>query len=143
MTGITWTNMREVMDGMAARQKKLEDVPKLARQMGAIATAETKKLAPDPLHVQSGNWRKSIHAEVKEVGGCKWELWFGSRGAFSEDNGYNYGAKQERLYHPIEIGWNRAWPKMLDLWNEKMKGIVTANEFMSDFAEMDVGEMSW
>ena len=68
----------------------------------------------------------------------KYELWVGSKGAFS-GTGYNYGKRQEDLYHPIEIGYHKAQPKMMDLWNEKMKGIVTANAAMSDFADLDVG----
>lgn len=136
MTGITWTNMKEVMDGMAARQKKLEDVPKTARKMGVLALNEIHPLT----HKKSGNWDSSIHAEVKELGGCKWELWVGSKGAFS-GTGYNYGKRQEDLYHPIETGWHKAQPAMTDLWNEFFHGITTANAAgMSDFAGLDVGE---
>lgn len=118
MTGITWTNMKEVMDGMAARQKKLEDVPKTARKMGVLALNEIHPLT----HKKSGNWDSSIHAEVKEVGAYKYELWVGSRGAFS-GAGYNYGKRQEDLYHPVEVGFFRAWPKMVELWQNQFSSM--------------------
>ena len=134
MTGIQFLNMGEVLAGIEARKKKLDDLPKLARQMGVMATNEIHPLT----HKKSGTWDGSIHAEVKEVGTFQWELWVGSRGAFS-GTGYNYGKRQEDLYHPIEIGWFKAQPAMTDLWNEKMKGIATMNAAgMSDFAGLDV-----
>ena len=137
MTGIQFTNLSEVLAGMEKRQKRLDDIPKLARQMGVLATNEIHPLT----HKKTGNWDSTIHAEVKEVGSFKWELWVGSRGAFA-GSGYNYGARQERLYHPIEIGWHKANPAMVDLWNNKMKGMITANAAgMSDFFNLDVG--SW
>jgi hypothetical protein len=137
MSSIQFVNLGEVLAGIEARKKKLENIPKLAAQMGVLATNEIHPLT----HKKSTNWDSSIHAEVSDLGGYKYELWVGSRGAFS-GKGYNYGARQERLYHPIEVGCHRAQPVMVDLWNEKMKGIVSVNAAgMSDFAGLDVG--SW
>ena len=168
MTGIQFTNLGEVLAGMEKRQQRLKDIPKLAKQMGILATNEIHPLT----HKKTNNWDSTIHAEVKEIGSFKWELWVGSRGAFTgvssaitaaktegamtktfkknvkaaqksgAGSGYNYGARQERLYHPIEIGWHKANPAMADLWNAKMKGMTTANAAgMSDFFNLDVG--SW
>lgn len=166
MTGsIQFTNLGEVLAGIEARKKKLDDLPKLAAQMGVLALNEIHQLT----HKKTGNWDASIHSEVTDLGGFKVELWVGSKGAFSGVSeaitsmkkegtytkdvkkkvkaaqksgaafGYNYGKRQEDLYHPIAEGCHRAEPAMIDLWNEKMKGIVTANaDGMSDFAGLDV-----
>jgi len=135
MASIEWTNRGEVMARMKAREEKLKSAPKIARQMGILALNEIHPLT----HKKSNTWDNSIHAEVHEVKSFVWELWVGSKGAFN-GAGYNYGKRQEDLYHPIETGWFKAWPRMMDLFNEKMKGIVTANADMADFAGLDVGE---
>ena len=137
MTGsISFTNWGEVLAGIEARKKKLDDLPKLAKQMGVMALNEIHPLT----HKKTGNWDSSIHAEVSEVGAYKYELWVGSKGAFS-GTGYNYGKRQEDLFHPIDIGFHKAQPAMVDLWNEKMKGLATVNAAgMSDFAELDVSQ---
>lgn len=136
MSSIQFVNLGEVLAGIEARKKKLDDLPKLAKQMGVLALNEIHPLT----HKKTGNWDSSIHAEVSEAGAFKVELWVGSKGAFS-GSGYNYGARQEKLYHPIEIGYHKAQPAMVDLWNEKMKGIATVNSSgMSDFANLDVGK---
>ena len=145
VTGIQFTNLGEVLAGMEKRQQRLNDIPKLAKQMGVLATNEIHPLT----HKKSTTWDSTIHAEVSQIGAHKWLLWVGSRGAFAgnppsktDNGGYNYGARQERLYHPIEIGWHKANPAMADLWNAKMKGMITANAAgMSDFFNLDVG--SW
>lgn len=137
MSGISFTNLGEVLAGIEARKKKLDDLPKIAKQMGVLALNEIHPLT----HKKTSNWDNSIHAEVSEVGTYKYELWVGSKGAFS-GNGYNYGKRQEDLFHPIEIGYHQAQPAMTDLWNQRMHGIVTVNAAgMSDFAGLDVG--SW
>lgn len=134
MTGIQFTNLGEVLAGIEARKKRLDNLPKLAAQMGVLALNEIHPLT----HKKTGNWDASIHAEVSEVGTFRYELWVGSRGAFS-GTGYNYGKRQEDLYHPIATGYHKAQPAMVDLWNEKMKGLATVNAAgMSDFAELDV-----
>ena len=135
MTGsIQFTNLGEVLAGIEAKKKRLDDLPKLAAQMGVLALNEIHQLT----HKKTGNWDASIHSEVTDLGGFKVELWVGSKGAFS-GSGYNYGKRQEDLYHPIAEGCHKAEPAMVDLWNEKMKGIVTANAAgMSDFAGLDV-----
>ena len=131
---IEFTNLGEVLAGIEARKKRLDDLPKLAKQMGVLALNEIHPLT----NKKTGNWDASIHAEVSDLGEYKYELWVGSKGVFS-GNGYNYGAQQEKLYHPIEMGCHKAQPAMVDLWNEKMKGIITANAAgMSDFAGLDV-----
>lgn len=135
MTGsIQFTNLGEVLAGIEAKKKRLDDLPKLAAQMGVLALNEIHQLT----HKKTGNWDASIHSEVTDLGGFKVELWVGSKGVFSGD-GFNYGAQQEKLFHPIEMGCHRAEPAMVDLWNEKMRGIATANAAgMSDFAGLDV-----
>ena len=52
MTGIQFLNMGEVLAGIEARKKKLDDLPKLARQMGVMATNEIHPLT----HKKSGTW---------------------------------------------------------------------------------------
>lgn len=136
MSSISFTNLNEVLAGIEKRKKKLDDLPKLARQMGVMATNEIHPLT----HKKSNNWDNSIHAEVKEVGAFKWELWVGSRGAFS-GTGYNYGKRQEDLFHPIAIGWHKAQPAMSDLWNSRMKDLTTISALMSDFQDFDFGSM--
>ena len=136
MSSIEFVNLGEVLAGIETRKKKLEDLPKLAKQMGVLALNAIHPLT----HKKTGNWDSSIHAEVSEVGAFKVELWVGSKGAFS-GSGYNYGKRQEDLYHPIEIGYHKAQPAMVDLWNEKMKGIATVNAAgMSDFGWLDVSK---
>ena len=151
MSSIQFVNLGEVLAGIRARTEKLEQIPKIAKQMGVLATNEIHPLT----NKKTGNWDASIHAEVKELGNFKWELWVGSKGAFSgvasaitslkaegkytkevrkkvkaaqksgSGSGYNYGARQERLYHPIEIGWFKAQPRMTDLWQQKMRGLAS------------------
>lgn len=137
MTRIEFTNLGEVLAGIEKRKKKLADIPKLARQMGVMACNEIHPLT----HKKSNNWDNSIHAEVKQIGAHKWELWVGSRGAFS-GTGYNYGKRQEDLFHPIAIGWHKAQPAMSDLWNSRMKEITTISALMSDFQDFDFGSMA-
>lgn len=122
MAKIEFVNMAQVMAGIKKRQDKLKNIPKVARQMGILATNEIHPLCA----VKTGNWRDSIHSEVSQLSSFKWELWVGSKGAFSA-NGYNYGAKQERLNHPIEIGWGRARGPMADLWNKIMHGVASSS----------------
>jgi hypothetical protein len=137
MASIEWTNMGEVMAKMKAREEKLKAVPKAARQMGVLALNEIHPLT----NKKTGNWDGTIHAEVTEISSFKWGLWVGSKGAFS-GAGYNYGARQERLYHPIEIGWHKAWPRMVDLWRQAIHGessnLVTMGD--SGGASSDFGE---
>lgn len=122
MAKIEFVNMGQVMAGIKKRQEKLKNIPKVARQMGLLATNEIHPLTQK----KTGNWDNSIHAEVKQLKSFQWELWVGSKGAFS-DKGYNYGAKQERLNHPIEIGWGRARGPMSDLWNKVMHGVASSS----------------
>lgn len=140
MSSISFTNLGEVLAGMEKRKKKLDGLPKLARQMGVMATNAIHSLPPDIMRRKSSNWANTIHAEVKEIGSYKWELWVGSRGAFS-GTGYNYGKRQEDLYHPIAIGWHKAQPGMSDLWNSRMKDLETISRLMSDFQDFDFGSM--
>ena len=44
MTGIQFTNLGEVLAGMEKRQQRLKDIPKLAKQMGVLATNEIHPL---------------------------------------------------------------------------------------------------
>lgn len=148
---IEFTNIREVLAGIKARQEKLQSVPKVARQMGVLALNEIHPLTNKKTH----NWDNSIHAEVHQLSSFKWELWVGSKGAFTgvanviseakatktftgdlkknvraaqksgSGSGYNYGARQEKLYHPIDIGFHRAWPRMVDLWNQAIHGVAS------------------
>jgi len=106
-------NMGQVLRGIKEKQEKLKALEPTAKKMGVLATNEIHPLT----RKKSGNWDESIHAEVHPMGNFKVELWVGSKGAFSE-GGYNYGARQERLYHPIEIGWHKARPGMIDLWQK-------------------------
>jgi len=122
MAAITLTNLGEVLAGIKQRQEKLNNIPKVARQMGVLAVNEIKPLCA----VKSGNWRDSIHAEVHPQGSFKVELWVGSKGAFSK-NGYNYGTLQERTRHPIEIGWHRSLQGMKDLWQATMRGQASSS----------------
>lgn len=120
MSRIEFVNLGEVLAGIKARTEKLNQIPRVARQMGVLALNEIHPLTAK----KSNTWDNSIHAEVHELGAFKWELWVGSKGAFAA-NGYNYGARQERLAHPIEIGWGRAQGPMSDLWNAKMHGALS------------------
>ena len=121
MAKIEFVNLREVQAGLKKRQEKLKNIPKVARQMGTLATNEIHPLTAK----KTGNWDSTIHAEVKQLKSFTWELWVGSKGAFSA-NGYNYGARQERLNHPIEMGWGRARGPMVDLWNKVMHGVASS-----------------
>lgn len=116
---IEFTNMKEALDGIEARKKKLLDVPKAARQMGILALNEIHPLTNKLSHT----WDNSITAEVTQVSSFKWQLWVGSKGAFNKQ-GYNYGKRQEDLYHPISIGWHKAWPRMVDQWNKVVHGVA-------------------
>jgi hypothetical protein len=120
MASIEWTNMREVMTSIKAREEKLKSAPKIARQMGVLALNEIHPLT----RKKSNNWDNSIHAEVHETRSFVWELWVGSKGAFN-GAGYNYGKRQEDLYHPIEIGFRKAWPRMVDLWRTSWQGMAS------------------
>jgi len=120
MPAIEFVNLGQVLAGIKKRTEKLESIPKVAAQMGVLAVNEIKPLCA----VKTGNWQGTIHAEVHQLSSFQYELWVGSKGAFNAA-GYNYGARQERLNHPIEIGWGRAQGPMADLWNEKMHGILS------------------
>lgn len=117
---IEFTNIKEVLAGIEARKKKLLDVPKAARQMGVLACDEIHPRT----NKKTGNWDGTIHAEVTQLSSFKWLLWVGSKGAFN-GKGYNYGKRQEDLYHPISIGYHKAWPRMVDLWNQVIHGVAS------------------
>ena len=133
MASITLTNLGEILAGIKQRQERLNNIPKVAKQMGVLAVNEIKPLCA----VKSGNWRDSIHAEVHPQGSFKVELWVGSKGAFAA-SGYNYGALQERTRHPIEIGFHRSIPTMTDLWQQAMHGQAsrTVGGLVDEFASM-------
>ena len=135
MAKIEFVNLREVQDGLKKRQDKLKNIPKVARQMGVLATNEIHPLTAK----KTGNWDSTIHAEVSQISSFKWELWVGSKGAFSA-NGYNYGALQERTRHPIEIGWYKAKPAMTDLWQKMMHGAISRNVSMGSSDSRGFGE---
>ena len=137
MAKIEFVNIGQVMAGIKKRQEKLKNIPKVARQMGVLATNEIHPLTAK----KTGNWDSTIHAEVSQISSFKWELWVGSKGAFSA-NGYNYGARQERLNHPIEIGWGRARGPMADLWNQRMHGIASRSVADSLSASFEFESMS-
>lgn len=127
MAKIEFVNLREVQAGLKKRQDKLKNIPKVARQMGVLATNEIHPLT----RKKTGNWDSTIHAEVSQISSFKWVLWVGSKGAFAA-NGYNYGARQEHLNHPIEIGFHRAEQGMKDLWNAAMHGAASRSIAVSD-----------
>lgn len=130
MARIQFTNINEVLAGFEKKKKLLDQLPQVAKQMGQLAVNEIKPLC----NVKSGTWQGSIHAEVTQQGRDRVELWVGSKGAFSGD-GYNYGAKQERLYHPIEIGVHKALPAMTDHWNQAMHGQASRTVSSSNIDE--------
>ncbi len=141
-TGIQFTNMSEVLNGLKSRKDKVQPVlVKTAKQMGVMAANEIHPLTNKKTH----NWDNSIHPEVHELEIGKVELWVGSKGAFSKD-GYNYGARQERLYHPIEIGFHKALPAMRDLYQtnvtEGLGGRTSAVKAISQAAVDEFAMMS-
>ena len=121
MAALEFINLHEVLAKIEAKKKKIEDAPKVAAKMGIIA----KNAIQQNCNVQSGNWRDSWKSEVNDLGNFKSELVVYSPGAFS-DNGYNYGARQERLNHPGEIGWHQSIPAMTDLWNQAIHGATSS-----------------
>lgn len=113
---IQFVNFAEVMNGLKSRKEKVQPVlVKTAKQMGVVTMNEVHPLTNKKSHT----WDNSIHVEVHEIETGKVELWAGSKGAFN-GKGYNYGARQERLYHPIEIGWHRADSARHDIFQKNI-----------------------
>ena len=136
MTGIEFTNAAQVMAGLQNRVKNIEKtLEATATGMGNLAVNEIKPLC----RVRTGNWRDSIHKEVKKLGSMKYELWVGSRGAFSA-SGSNYGAVQERLHHPIEMGRMRAEAGMRDLFQRNITAGLGGKSITQNIASSNIDE---
>jgi len=113
---IKFTNASQIMAALDAKVKNIEKtLESTATGMGNLAVNEIKPLC----HVRTGNWRDSVHAEVKSLGPMRYELWVGSRGDFN-GSGYNYGAKQEALNHPVAMGWQAAQGEMRELYQKNI-----------------------
>jgi hypothetical protein len=150
LTKIEFTNASQVMASLNNRVKNIEaTLEKTAKQMGVLATNEIHPLT----HKVSSNWDSSIHATVKKLGPMKYELWVGSKGAFSggktygspPDNnpiGYNYGARQERLFHPIEMGRIRAEAPMKDLFQRNITAGLGGRSITQNIASSGIDEMA-
>ncbi len=136
---ITFNNSAKIIADLQAKTKNIEQVlESTAEGMGDLAVNAIKPLCK----VDSGNWRRSVHKEVKKLGPMKYELWVGSRGAFSKENGYNYGAKQERLHHPIEAGYAAAQDAMKDLYQRNITQGLQGKGITRSISSESVDEMS-
>jgi cytolysin (calcineurin-like family phosphatase) len=134
--GIQFTNAAKIIASIDSRVKNIEQtLEATATGMGNLALNEIKPLC----RVQSGNWRDSIHKEVKKLGSMKYELWVGSRGAFGA-GGYNYGAKQERLHHPIEMGRQKAEAGMRDLFQKNITAGLGGKSITQNIASSNIDE---
>lgn len=137
---ISFTNAAQVIASMKSKAANIEKaLEATATGMGNLAVNEIKPLCRVG---PTGNWRRSVHKEVKKLGAMKYELWVGSRGAFSDEGGYNYGAKQERLHHPIEQGWWQAQAGMKDLYQRNITAGLGGKSITQNIATSDVDEMS-
>lgn len=104
-------NAEELIQNWIARKNRAMPVAEqIAWQMGHTAENEIHPIT----RKKTGQWDSSIHTEVINEGD-RIKLWVGSHGAFSP-RGYNYGALQEALNHPIEIGFHRALPDMREFF---------------------------
>jgi hypothetical protein len=131
---IEFVNLREVLAGVQKKVDMVKNLQPTARQMAQAATNDIKKNC----RVDTGNWKKSWKPFVEKKSDLIYEFGAKSEGAFS--NGFDYGALQEALHHPGAIGWEQAQPEIQDIFNKNIRGIVTANQYMSDFANLDTGE---
>ena len=121
-------NLDKIVADLEARSQSMDaTLEKTAKQMGILATNEIHPLTAK----KTGNWDSTIYAKVTKLGPFKYELWVGSKGAFTNGkkndipgddtpNGRNYGADQEHLNHPIEMGWNAAQAAMKDLYQRNI-----------------------
>jgi len=146
MTKIEFTNASQVMASLNNRVKNIEaTLEKTAKQMGVLATNEIHPLT----HKLTTTWDSSIHAEVKKIGAMKVELWVGSRGAFAgnppsdkPNGGFNYGARQERLFHPIERGWIAAQSEMKNLFQRNITAGLGGRSITQNIASSGIDEMA-
>ena len=121
MVEFDFLNLKQALADIETAKKKAEDAVKVARQMGIIATNAIKQNC----NVKSGTWQGSWQSKVNDLGGGKAELVVFSPGAFAA-SGYNYGARQEALYHPGAIGWQQSEQAMKDLWNQAIHGVASS-----------------
>jgi hypothetical protein len=130
---IKFINADKIIQGLNDRVKTIEDtLEKTAKGMGVLACNEIHPLT----HKKTGNWDGTIHAEVSKLGPMKYELWVGSKGAFAA-NGYNYGARQEALFHPINQGWNAAQSEMQDLFQRNITAGLQGKSITQNVAAPD------
>jgi hypothetical protein len=135
---IQFTNAAQIKASLDAKAKNIEaTLEKTARQMGVLATNEIHPLT----HKKSNTWDNSIHADVKKIGPFKYELWVGSKGAFTKA-GYNYGARQERLNHPIERGFMSAESGMKDLFQRNITAGLGGRSITQNIASDNVDEFA-
>jgi hypothetical protein len=136
--GIQFTNAAKIIASIDSRVKNIEQtLEATATGMGNLAVNE---IAPLCRVGPTGNWRRSVHKEVKKLGPMKYELWVGSRGAFSKEDGYNYGAKQERLHHPIEMGRQKAEAGMRDLFQKNITAGLGGKSITQNIASSNIDE---
>ena len=93
------SNIAEVIAGIRARQDKVDAAVKLtAEQCGVLCKTYSDPMTP----YKKGTLQGSIQPKVSQIAPCIYELWFGSTGAYGEDN-YNYAPIQE-FYHGMIAG---------------------------------------
>ena len=131
---IEFVNLGEVLAGIQKKVDMMENLQPTARKMAQAATNDIKKNC----RVDTGNWKKSWKPFVEKKSDLVYEFGARSEGAFN--GGTNYGLIQEALNHPGEIGWHQSLPEQQDIFNKNIRGIVTANQYMSDFANLNTDE---
>ncbi len=133
MASLQFQGIDKLIEDWTARRDRAQSVAELiALEMGHIAENEIHPLT----HKITGNWDRSIHTEV-ESDGTIIRAKVVSHGAFAS-NGFNYGPLQEALNHPIEIGFYRAIPEMIQFWEDNFFKSIESGE-VPNIEVMDIG----
>jgi hypothetical protein len=95
------SNTSEIIARLRERQQKIDGALKItAEQCGVLAKSTTDPITP----YKTGTLQGSVHPEISQIGPGLWQLWFGTMGAFGEDN-YNYAPIQEFWSGFLATGW--------------------------------------
>ena len=135
MSGIQLINLGEVQAGI---KRKLEDIQKAqmvcAKQMGIAARQVIR--AEVPPHIVTSHWQKSINYHVARISDLKVEMTVGSNGA------ERYYELQERINHPIAIGWHKVQPQLTDIYQRVITQGLLGKQVTQNVSSDDVDEFS-
>jgi len=129
------SNITEFRAELERRKEKLNEAVQLTGRQCAIL-GKNNVIKEVPPHIRTGNWRDSWDGKSEETGPAQAHVEIWSPGAFAE-NGFNYGALQEALNHPGEIGVHISEPEFKERWQANITNGIYGRE-ITESVDVDI-----